>query len=41
VPAEFSIASVERAPIELVPLLEARATLLADFAQDESLWDDE
>ncbi|MBL8801952.1 MAG: DUF4826 family protein [Planctomycetes bacterium] len=37
-PAEFSIASVERAPLELVPLLEARAEMLADWAQDDSLW---
>jgi hypothetical protein len=38
---ELSIGIVERAPLELVPLLEARAEMLANWAQDDSLWDDE
>ncbi len=38
-PAELSIGSARAIPLELIPLLEARATMLASWAQDDSNWE--
>lgn len=38
--SEMSIGIGEGTPSDLVPLLEARATMLASWAQDDSIWED-
>ena len=37
-PPSFRLHAVEQDPDTMLPLLEARAKLLADFAADDSLW---
>ena len=37
--SEFSIGGAESTPADLLPLLEARATMLASWAQDDSIWE--